>query len=287
MLALLTLLCFVACNLQSSPEYILNYSADDVLSEEEYIEIETYVNNLYPDFLDTDLVYYEQNPETFNQFMSIGFKGVPVIIDRMKFIEENPEFVRTNWYGKYYDGIAGGVYRYASFLAVGIRGVTRTAKYFCMFDDESHPKISGVATTQYCFFLYAKKRIPEIINSDAETHEKLKELSVFGVYALPYVLAQIEQGNVEYEEYFIYIGLHLSDREYMEIASKNTVTIDYYVYDFYTDDLNNQISTILSTGNPNNFDYKAWLNENENDLNILYKYADDFCAEYEAKQKAE
>ncbi len=289
LLSFLLILCFTGCGEETQspkkPEYVLNYSEDDVLSDEEYSEIEAYIDALRPDFLDVDLVTYDQSPETFDKYMSIGLRGIPVVIDRMKTIENNPVTASSMWYPSSFDGIGAGVYRYAHFLQRGIMGMTREAGYYCAYDDDSHPSAFGAATTRYCFFKYAKERIPEIIKSNDEINEKLKNLSVFGVYALPYVLAQIEQGNTEYEDYFIYIGLHLSNYEYILIADKYYVTIDHIVnYDFDKENLDEQVEELLNSGNSKSFDYKAWLSENEDDLNILFKYVDDFCAEYEAEQ---
>ncbi len=268
-----------------APEYILNYSDSDVLSDQEYDNIEAFINTIYPDFLHVDLVTYDQGPEVFDKCMQIGIRGIPVIVDRLKFIETDPDTATDLWLNKYFYGLAAGANRYASFLALCSRGMTRSAKYFCAYDESSHPNVSGSATTYYCFLKYAKENIPKIINSDAEIHEKLKSLSVFGVYALPYVLAQIDAGNTEYEEYLIYIGLHLSTSEYMKIADKYHVTIDdVEEYDFGIENLEGQINELLVSGDRDGFDYKVWLSENEDDLNILFKYIDDFCAEYEAEQ---
>ena len=268
-------------------EYVLTYSDTDVLSNEEYNNIESFINTVYADFLHVDLVTYDQGPETFDKCMQVGIRGIPVIVDRLKFIENNRDLANDLWFEKCFYGLAAGSSHYARFLALCSRGITRSVKYFCMCDESLHGKDDGTATTYYCFLKYAKEKIPEITKSDVEIHKKLKSLSVFGIYALPYVLAEIENGNVEYEEYFIYIGLHISDSEYMKIADENYVSSINSIehFDSCQKDFDRHISKLLSTGEPNTFNYKKWLQENEDDLNILFKYIDDFCVEYEAENK--
>ena len=287
---LLVLLSYLVGCSKGYPPYVLDYSAAETLSQEEYDSISTYIDQLNPE-IDTDITYYEQMPETYDRFFEIGLKGVPVVMDRFKIIGKDPKEA-NKLYRNFSCGVNKGVYAYGNFLQYGLMGITRESTRSCtQTDSDSLHKekcISGTDTRRYCILSYTKEQIVEIINSNKTTDKKLIALAPFGVYALPYVMAQIDQGNKDYKAYFVYIGLHLSDSEYMSIASDFYLEVPYgYESPEAEQIMAERISALLAKGNPEEFDYKAWLNENEDDLNALYKYMDEFCAEYEAKQTEE
>ena len=89
--------------------------------------------------------------------------------------------------------------------------------------------------------------------------------------ALPYVIKQIDKGHEEYISFFTEIGLHLSHRDFAHLA-----LLKHHGYDTLYDDEE------YSAG-AEDFDYKVWLSENEEDLDNLFKFLDAYCEEYEAE----
>lgn len=122
------------------------------------------------------------------------------------------------------------------------------------------------------FYKYAKEQIAKTLSSNSKTETKLLTLQKFGIYAVPEVVEKIKNGNVEYEEFFTVIGLHLSHQDYAEL-----VAIKY----LFSDDMHTKEDYLAGS---EDFDYKVWYEENKEDLDNLFKFLDAYCAEYEAEQ---
>ena len=121
------------------------------------------------------------------------------------------------------------------------------------------------------FYSLSKTECPKIISSGNSVKDNLAELRRYGVYAIPYVLKEIQNGFDEYTAFFTEIGLHLSVREYARLV------IEKHIYDdeVYSDAEYNK--------GAEDFDYKVWYEENKEDLDNLFKFLDAYCAEYEAE----
>jgi hypothetical protein len=126
------------------------------------------------------------------------------------------------------------------------------------------------------FWKYAKSKLPEIAASDMSYDEKLDKYVEFGFFAVPYVKEELEKGNTEYEKFFSLVGAHLSTADYMKV-------IEITEWDQPMPTEEEIEKSLLESGK--DFDYKKWLNENEEDLNNLYKFLDEYVKDYESKTK--
>lgn len=129
-------------------------------------------------------------------------------------------------------------------------------------------------TSIYAFYKHAKTEISKIIASEISLEEKLNALRKYGIYAVPEVVEQINEGNSEYEKFFVYAGLHLNDEDFVKIAG--------FKY-LFSNDLHTKEDYLTGA---EDFDYKVWLEENEEDLDNLFKFLDAYCAEYESENKS-
>ena len=248
-------------------KYDLDFSSAESLSTEEYNEIKSYVDTLRPE-VDRFFSYpfaYHWDSKNVDKLCTVGINGIPVLCDTLVEAEENQDY----WTEEVFPTAGCGWWLYREFIHEGIRGIAR-------FNPILPFSRADCGTPKFIYILWtsAKSDIPERLASDESTEEKIHYIKRYGIFAIPFVRAQIESGNTEFEAFFTEIGLHVDDSEFLRLSEFNHMLADGY-------------STLRSSGNPEEFDYKAWLNENEDDLNALYKYMDEFCAEYEAKQKAE
>jgi hypothetical protein len=117
-----------------------------------------------------------------------------------------------------------------------------------------------------------RTKITATINSNLSVEDKISTLRTFGVFAIPSVLSELENGNTAFEKFFVAAGLHLSDQKYAEF-------VDMYSRQYDP----NIINSDEFMDGAEDFDYKVWLSENEEDLDNLFKFLDAYCAEYEAE----
>ena len=87
-----------------------------------------------------------------------------------------------------------------------------------------------------------------------------------------FFFASKEKGDKEYEQFFVGLGLHIDVPEFKRRMP------NYFL------SWQERFDTTAFLEGSENFDYKVWLDENEEDLNNLFKFLDAYCAEYEAEQ---
>ena len=271
-LSIIIAICFASCG---KSEYDLrDYSTATVLSNEEYDKARDHILNI--EFTSPDLLYFSRYDASVAQdeveyISQIGIKEIPVLLDVLKEIED-----------KYheYDDYESGCWRNQ------ILGISKAALcimlhadyYVCLNSDDSHNAfqqtfghfISGLKSGLSCFFLTAEAEIPEILESDTDISAKFPKLARFGILAIPYILPEIEKGKTEYEDYFTYIGLHLSNEDFIDVTKG-------LLYEERWEEL--QQNEDFTKG-AEDFDYKEWLDENANDIRALLKYTEEYTQEY-------
>ena len=220
-------------------------------------QYEIYNNLLYktPNWRDQEVLKLVGHPFFYAYYASkyispSGLKAVPVIITAINDNDAEP----IDSFEKYY--WANGLYMIL---------------HINPFEGEN-PAID-TADAICSFYRYSKTQVPKIILSDIAIDQKILELRKFGIYAVPYVIEQMENGNTKYEWFFTAIGLHLNDDIFGELAA-----LKYC----FSDDMHLQADYL---DNADKFDYKVWLRENQEDLNALFEFIDAFCVEYEAEMK--
>ena len=127
----------------------------------------------------------------------------------------------------------------------------------------------------YVRWTHAKNELPKISKSFLSAEEKIEAYREFGIFAVPYVVKEIEKGHTEFEKFFVLIGAHLSTPDYLKIVERTSFE--------QPPPTSEQIDEALLSC-AEDFDYKVWLSENEEDLDNLFKFLDAYCAEYEAEK---
>ena len=232
----------------------------ETMSENRLNELRDFIVECEPEWGD-DFEPYRYEPPHYgcalaasNKMCSVGLEGVPVIADLAvhdeRFLDKSyPE-----------DFLFGGIYV-----------ILRTDPSFASKCGDSKERSVVLAE----FYLASKKSCPKIIKSKKTIEEKIIELRDFGVLALPYVIKQIEKGKSEYIPFFAAIGLHLSHKDYAHLA----MLTHHYNETLYSD--------AEYIAGAEDFDYKVWLSENEEDLDNLFKFLEAYCAEYEEEKVEE
>ena len=213
-------------------------------------------------------VYYWGIADAIDEISKIGLKGLPVLMVKAIEPEDSND---SNTRDDIAEGVALSHYRlYASsaILRVTYDSVIQPNKY-----------VAKPSENYYTYWKYAKEELPEISVSDISSAEKLSAYREFGIFAVPYVVEEIEKGCAELEPFFTLIGAHLSTAEYMHI----TDITDPEKYANTPPPTDKEIDAILLEGGKD-FDYKVWYEENKEDLDNLFKFLDAYCAEYEAEQ---
>ncbi len=233
----------------------------NVIAEKEYEEIKEYIYSI--EVLDEPWLserQYFHVADAVDQIVTIELGGVPVLISECAKLQENTEdpeiHISDAW-------------------EIAVMALLRVdvSDHFSFFSTGSiSEKISN-------FKSYAEQTLRDTASSDLSFDEKLNVYRKFGIFALPYVIDETEDGNSEYERYFILIGAHLSTAEYCKLTAST-------IPDTPPPSDEQQVAALLSSEKKlaEDFDYKVWLEENEEDLNNLFKFLDAYCAEYEAEQ---
>lgn len=205
------------------------------------------------------------------QIYQIGIEGLPAIISKLSSItdesrkrepfDEN-KMSADEWMEKTKKAIE--VVRYEEFWFYCTLTLLRTD------GSDINSVLGGHAFELLNLLLYESTRdCKKIIDANWPVEDKLIELSRFGLLAIPYVLEEIEIGNSEYEEYFVILGLHLTTNDFAE-----------YVYDWDIADRLSRYDNMRNDDRVKDFDYRAWLAENKQSLEALYKFADRCLEQY-------
>ena len=214
-------------------------------------------------------VYYYGIADSVDKISEIGLKGLPVLIVKSVELENILEDSDTK------DEIAEGV------EVAWYRMFTSSAILRVSYDTFLAPNGHKVkpSNNYYTYWEYVKKELPKIADSDMAAEEKVSAYRKFGIFAVPYVMEEIEAGNNELEPFFVLIGTHLTTAEYMQLTDR----IDPTKYTGTPPPTEEEIDAMLIEG-AKDFDYKKWYAENKTDIENLENFLDAYCAEYEAKQ---
>ena len=226
-------------------------------------------------YIHWESVLYPKQPEFYNKLSTVGIKGLPVLIEKSLF--EREEIVNNH-----------KTYCAAILRSKVVEGVLRVSK-----SDYYAPRKSTYVDENdrylvlYNFARFSKEDLTETLESTMAFEEKMEIYCKFGIVSVPYVLKELEKGNKEFEEFFILIGAHITTPEYW------LITEPYYYHEERTGHLRLsgypakeiKAAALKEHEKAETFDYKVWLEENEEDLNFLYEYLDAYCEEYEAKNK--
>ena len=255
-LLVISLLCVTSCErVQVDPPID---PLEGIVTESEYAEIQESINNLVEE-IELDLLAYSgyqyANEVEYSERLCclVGYKGLPVLITEMdKRSKDNSQFNNTHF-------LFSGVY--------ALLRINDMNDY--SIDDNAHPRPPKEVVCD--IYSNSKKQIPKMLKKVISTDKKIEELREFGILALPYVVKEIEKGNTEYEAYFTTIGLHMETPEFMT-----------YMTDFSMS-WEERFEKEGFMDGAEDFDYKVWLSENDEDLDNLFKFLDAYCAEYEAE----
>ena len=260
-LAVLLLICNVAC-VRATTDIAQQNPIDPlegVITEEEYNVIQTRINDIlqetHMDLLRfSGYVYFFEREQSDKLCEAVGYKGLPVLITEIeKMFDEKEHFNDCEFFA-------------ASVFAL-LRVDALESRYRELPDHRTCTK------KEFCLrYRDSQEQVPEILKMKIGTDEKFKKLREFGILAIPYILEELEKGNYEYAKYFTTIGLHMDIPEYMIYMSDRERLWEHgFEQEGFMD-------------GAEDFDYKAWLEENKEDLDNLFKFLDAYCAEYEAEQ---
>lgn len=210
-------------------------------------------------------VYYYGIKDGSDKLSEIGIKGLPVLINKAIETERSEASKESNK-----NDLADGA------MLSDYRTFTATSVLRIDYGDFLAPnnKVVMPSDNFYTYWNYAKAELPKIAASDITADEKINEYRKFGVFAVPYAKAEIEKGNTDYEKFFALIGAQLTTADYMKVVEATEQN--------QTPPTAEEIDKTLLNG-AENFDYKQWLSENEDDLNSLFTFLDEYAKEYETE----
>ena len=225
--------------------------------DEEDQQLAAFISEIEPKFNGMYALEYSSARESCDNLVSIGIKGIPVLMMEEYRMEEN---ILNQGYN---NANSTRSLFYEECLYALLR-VDRNAVRSLSFSEEGITRQNQVS-----FYRNAQSQIPKILREGSSANDKTEKLRNFGILAIPYVTEEIEKGNTEYEAYFAAIGLHMETPEFMT-----------YMTDFSMS-WEERFEKEGFMDGAEDFDYKVWLSENEEDLDNLFKFLDAYCAEYE------
>lgn len=223
-------------------------------------------------YIHWESVLYPKQPEYYNKLSTVGIKGLPILIEKSLFEREEILNNHETWCKAILRSkVVEGVLRIDAGIEACAGSVDSNNRYLVLYN----------------FARFSKEDLTEALESTMPFEEKMEIYHKYGIVSVPYVLKELEKGNEEFEDFFIMIGAHLTTPEYWLIIEP------YYYHDERTGQLlmgwnstkEGRIAALAEHEKAETFDYKVWLEENEEDLNFLYEYLDAYCEEYEAKNK--
>ncbi len=231
---------------------------NEILTKEQQTALKSKINDI--DFISFPLksqIEYLGNVDNMDSLSEIGIKGSPVLIAESIKKEQNAIEFSDNEEACFQAFVVCAICRVEFYDLPVSRDAMFPSKHF------------------YVRWKRASEELPKIFSSNIENDERLKKYREFGIFALPYVNEEIKNGNKEMERFYSLIGAHISTAEYLKLTEISNENIH--------PPTSSEADKILLDG-AEDFDYKAWLSENEEDLNNLFKFLDAYCAEYEAEQ---
>ncbi len=174
------------------------------------------------------------------ELAGIGIGGIPLLMEKLE-----SGNMREGYKVAFY---IEGLY---TLLAIDRMDILLNPEYF----DESsaiHPEYAGIKKLMQ----ESKTAIPAIMASPQPVENKLEALSKYGVLSVPYINAQIKNGENGYAAYFTHIGLQYTPEERVDPAAGKRG-----VFDELPDD-------------KTDFTYEEWNTANRYDLEILSSYID-------------
>jgi hypothetical protein len=281
----LLLLCTVGCqSAQTSSPSSGAQKTEKQIFDERMKALETE----YADFIDSvrfpnndassSLPRYFKASEAHDQLSMVGIKGVPVLIEKFLEMDGKTEVTPQN---PYREGISLGETQVLTMC--GILRIDQNTFY-------GTPEYLDVTTLNcftarlFNFWNFAEQELSECFGPE---ERRMMIYQKYGLLSVPYVVKEIENGNEEFEEFFILIGAHITTSEYWKITEQYLVKHEddrgHTTFEYVTP-TEEEIEAKFREA-AGDFDYKVWLEENEEDLNFLYEYLDNYCAEYEANNK--
>ncbi|MEE0929009.1 MAG: hypothetical protein UIG59_07430 [Acutalibacteraceae bacterium] len=258
---------FLVCTMISCETEETKGLLDAILTAEEQQSYNEFVDGVvFTSIPWASNIHYRDVRDGVDKLSAIDLKGIPVLI--CKSIEnERGQSTEESRKNNVAVGIELSEFRtytvsyslrvdYYDFVSVYKNGVIRPSDNY------------------YAYWKYAKDELPKIAGSDIETEEKIKQFIKFGYFAIPYVKEELEKGNTEYEKFFPLIGAHLTTADYMKVINSTDAMTPAPTEEEIE-------KSLLESGA--DFDYKKWLNENEEDLNNLFKFLDEYIKDYESK----
>lgn len=276
-----------ACSVPESPVYKfdLNYSQAAGLSADEITEIQTYLISIAPK-LDLSLSQssYRDYYNASNKAAQVGIHGMPALAELAHSKEKLAVLCSKPLYDEY------SFQEFYSNVFIALLRTDRNFWYTCAqengpdfikiptnsFNNAADIFSTGTHSHRNYAFLWTKSQqeIPKIISSKVSFECKISSLKQYGLISIPFVVKEINKGHSEYEAYFTAIGLHMDTPEFMS-----------YMTD-YSLPWEERFEKEGFMDGAEDFDYRVWLSENEEDLENLFKFLDAYCAEYEAENKS-
>ena len=259
LLAVCLLVLSVGCDSTKTTQSVKE-TLDEIFTQQELQELSAFASGIKPEYkLEMSAVYYYDVKSWADELSKVGIKGTAFLISELEsFTGDEFEYIHKGFYAS----VIFANWRVSPQNSLGL-------SWSYVNQPANNPFEKGCFVG---FYRCANERIPKIISSDKEISVKFEELREFGILAIPFIVEEIERGNDEYVGYFREIGLHLSTPEFME----------HFGNYFLLDEENHM--AIINHPKAEGFDYKAWLDENKEDLDNLFKFLDAYCAEYEAEQ---
>lgn len=255
------LLIFTLCSCDGASEAASPEDAlKSIMTEEEIDRLSVFADGIEPSYKgEMSAVYYIHVKESADKLSQVGTKGTAFLISELdRFTGRDDEYLRKG----FFSAVTLAIWRTSP---KAVRGAA-----WQYFDQKEHYN----EFEKECivgFYKQANKRIPKIIATNESLDLKLDKLKTYGIISIPFIVDEINRGHSEYARYFIEIGLHLSTPEFMEFFGDLLLSDE------------EKREKIVNHPKAEDFDYKVWLSENEEDLNNLFKFLDAYCKEYEAE----
>ena len=240
-------------------------SLNEILTKEEQEKYSNYIDvtELKSQVFLGANVYYRLNVEGFDKLFEVGIKGAPILI--LKTVENEKVEGRSE------------PERASGFELSWFQMYAFTAICRVYHDDflDSNEFVIKPSKNYYVYWKHVKEELEKLSASNTAYEEKIKQYVEFGIFAVPYVMEEIDKGKTEYESFFALIGAHLSTAEYMKSIGLESEDVQ----------LPQEKKEEALLKSAEKFDYKDWIAQNEEDIDNLFSFLDEYEKEYEQKLK--